>query len=385
MDKKVRRSLSRNERIVLDGLYLEELSKELFSMLKPGISTVEIADYFDKKMFADKYMFYPLSIELDSFAINCAPIHPHKLHKDSILSFTFQIYGHKFDNVKDRFMLKCAYSFSMNGKDYIRLLDVAKDTCTKAMKVCGPDVKLTVPRDVIIKSLETSLEIPIKSIMNIYSVNLDGHDKIIPQTRKIPTAARNNVAGIMRSGELYYIDIHTTNSSNDELAIDFSPYPTMFVMVIHHNRKEFNRRLQILNHKHRASVKILNTLIKYYPPGKVFSLREFSELYKEKTKTTLKVDNMKPLHMADMIRGYPTLFIEHNFNIKQKELYRLAAEKSVLGKKLSNAKTAKEKKDINIELERIQAARSEIKNNELICVHFGHTILITDTGMKFIC
>jgi len=385
IDKKIRRALSRDERIILDGFYLEDLSKELFSMLKPGISTIEIADHFDKKMNDDKYLFYPLSIETETFVCNCAPVHPHKFNEDSIISFTFQIYGHKFDNIKDRFSLKCAYSYSFNKKDYVKLLDIAKNTCTAAIKVCGPNVKLTVPRDVITKSLETAIDVPIKSIMNIYSINLDNPDKIIPQTKKISTDIRNKVTGIMRAGELYYIDIHATNLHTDEMAIEYSPFPTMFIMVVHKDKKEFTKRLRILNHKYRASLKIYTLLQKYYPPGRVFSLREFSVLYKENTKTPLKLDIMKPLHIADMIRGFPTLFIEHDFENKKIEINKLIMEKSSLKRKLSYAKLAKDKKEIEEKIDKITYTISDIKTNEAVCIHFGHSILITETGFKFIC
>jgi methionine aminopeptidase len=394
MKKKERKKLSREERIIDDGLYLESLVKEMYDKLKVGESIISIADYFDDKIKKDKYIAYPVSIEPENFACNFSPVVDYNIESDSTISFTFQIIGHKYDPEKKRFPLKCAYTKSINDKNYFHLLKTVRDACNAGMKSCGPRVPLTAPRKEIMKVMDSfSIKgedgksvIGIKSVMNLYGFNLEDYNKIIPTTKKIPTELKNKSRGVMKEGELYYIDVYGTNLSEHDVARDFKKFPTMLVIPVIDKRKEFQKRLTHLRRQRKTKIiKYYDLALKSFGTGNVFSLRHFRAIYKASTNKDLGVHELRDLHNLDLIRGYPAKFVEFDFDHKLKQIDELKKRQKDKEKEISNITSLSDKRKIEDEIDIIKEKVKKLRTNEAVVIHFGNTILITSDGIKFIC
>ena len=399
--RKQRMKLSKSTRMVYDGLYLTMISKRIFGLLKPGSSLTTIADKIEEIMRKDKYIIYPISFEIESFSCNSAPLLNNKLREDSVISFTLQIMGHKWDKVKNRFPLKCSYTVSLNGKNYKSLLNVVNLACSDGIKKCGPDVKLINVRDVIVKRLEDGIivdknssddieikkkhRLPIKSLMNQYSINLENPDKIIPSTKRISNELRNKVLDSMRSRELYYINVYGTNLPKHDVARTFQPFPTMFILPDFRNvRKEYTKLITFIRKKHKKCLRYYNMIIKWFRVGEPFSLRELRTKYKDKTGKNFALSDIQPLHNVDLIRGIPAMYVEYNYSLKAKRSNEI---KNILKKLKNQAKSADSSniKKLDIDIERLETESKELKVNNAVVVHFGHTVLITDTGKQILC
>lgn len=374
--KQHRRSLTKEEKLTVDGLFLEELAKEMYNMLIPGESIMAVAAHFDDKISKSDYICYPVSIELEDFACNYSPNINTKLDSDSTISYTFQIMQHKFDT--EPLPLKCAYSKSLCGK-YGELLKVVNTATIKAIESCGPNIPLLTPSNIIheildgfiAKTTDDYVVKGIKSVMNLYGINLTNSEKIIINTpHKVPQELRNKTLGNMESGELYYIDVYGTNSSFHDVAREYPHFPTMFVLPDYSSlKREHKKRMQSIKKQHIV-MRCYNFICKNYKIGQVFSLRDLNTRYKEAHKKVFPIGALHPLHSQDLVRGYPAMFVQYDYDNKVKKIKELQKKKDKL--------PPSETKDIKDQIKQIQKSDS-------VTIHFGHSILITDTGVKYIC
>jgi methionine aminopeptidase len=303
---------------------MKKYSKEIFKSLKVGLDIVEIAEKFDKKIYNIKKCkpILPLSIEPGPFALNYSPNIKYIIGKNDIISFTLGLSSGSNN-------LKTAYTryFTKKNDMAVCICTALNEACNEGLKSCGIDVRLIDIKNNIMEVLNSHEQ---SSIINLCGHCLDNVAKIVPNVDPIPSMY-NFCRGKMKENEKYFIDVYGTNFSKNTSVVT-NKFPTIYFINKPKNPREqrlLNDRVKKL--KFHSSRKIYNWIKKEY--------------------------NFSPLPARKIYENFP------NFKSQSSQfLY----EQKILN--IIPAKTLK-----------------PTKKNEGICAHFGHSILITENGCKFLC
>ena len=374
--------------VIKNGEFLKSISSEIHDKLHyktqddPSIDINEVCEFFDQRIKKKGYILWPTSVEINQFVSDYSPAFKQEIGLNDKVSFTLSIDGHKKD--KERYPIKCAYTFPAFGERYLSLIKTVDEACQAGINKSGPDVSLIEVRDVISEVLESfSMEDSggsnkviegIKTIKGTFGHSLSDNNKIIPSTQEISYDDVKRSSGRMEPNEMYYINVYGTNLAEHEPSYLFDPFPTMFSNTSFdgkHRRKELVKAIEMLKKVGRKPKELYDFCYSTYGTTKVYSLRDLMSKYKKTYNSDLKLIEMRPVSQCGLITGIPTMLIEHDLPKKMKRM----GELSELRKKTTD----------EIELEKINKEAKELKKNNSIAVHFGHSIYVTDSGSEIIC
>jgi len=382
MEKNIRSLLSRNEILELNGKYLKEKASQLFKEIKIGDDILDLAIKYDGIFKKDKYKYIPLSMEIDYFVQNFAPVISKKLEKKNMVSFTMCAQYHKYDHISKRCPVKCAYSLSLDPEEHYYLIKAVLEASKEAIKCCGPDVRLTEPRNIVHEILDSyrasDSKISIKPVINIHSYNILDDSKIVPNTKIIPSTLIKACNGKMIEDEIYYIDIYGTNLPKGEVARNWQEYPTMFFLTPYttkKDKKEYTRRINYLQSKKKPQLRLLRFMEDTFKRNaEIFTLRDFRTRYKSKFGKEFKFEYLRDINSLGLCYGIPAKYIDFGYIEKLKKIDELRKKQLELKKLGKETEASQMNEDIKKQ-----------QKNDSIAVHFGHTVLITKSGRKVIC